>query len=212
MISGITITRQNSIRIERNHKVLYIDPYEITEDYGDADYIFLTHDHREHLSEDDLRRVIKEDTIIIAPMFIRPILRMYQLPVSQIDYVEPDKKYQLRDVQFSTVPSYNLLKPFHPKSAKWVGYLITFDGITYYVAGDTDLIPELRKVSCDVAFVPIDGTYTMDYMDAAALVNGIQPAFAIPVSCGQKEEEELGEKFRGRVRKGIHCVLPREMK
>ena len=43
---------------------------------------------------------------------------------------------------------------------------------------------ENRKVKCDVAFVPVGGTYTMDFKEAAQLINIIKPKFAIPVHYG----------------------------
>ena len=62
-------------------------------------------------------------------------------------------------------------KPFHPKENGWVGYIIELDGIRYYIAGDTDITEESKKVKCDVAFVPVGGTFTMDYKEAANLIN-----------------------------------------
>ena len=53
-----------------------------------------------------------------------------------------------------------------------------------YMAGDTDVTEENRKVKCDVAFVPVGGTYTMDFKEAAQLINIIKPKFAIPVHYG----------------------------
>ena len=61
-------------------------------------------------------------------------------------------------------------KHFIQKENDWVGYIITLDDIRYYIAGDTDITKENRKVKCDVAFVPVGGTYTMNYSEAAELV------------------------------------------
>ena len=75
-------------------------------------------------------------------------------------------------------------KKFHPKENNWVGYIITIDEVRYYIAGDTDITEENKKVKCDVAFVPVGGTYTMDFKEAAQLINIIKPKFAIPVHYG----------------------------
>ena len=80
--------------------------------------------------------------------------------------------------------AYNIDKPFHPKENNWLGYIIEIDGIRYYIAGDTDITEENKKVKCDVAFVPVGGTYTMDFKEAAQLINIIKPKFAIPVHYG----------------------------
>lgn len=83
------------------------------------------------------------------------------------------------------IPAYNKLKPFHPKSKNWMGYLLTMDDVTYYVAGDTDITTENRAVKCDVALVPVGGKFTMDYKDAAKLVNEIRPQLAVPTHYGR---------------------------
>ena len=85
---------------------------------------------------------------------------------------------------FATVPAYNINKQFHPKENKWMGYLIEIDGLIYYIAGDTDMTEENQKIKCDVAFVPVGGTYTMDYKEAAKLINIIQPKVAVPIHYG----------------------------
>ena len=90
----------------------------------------------------------------------------------------------VQGIKFETIPSYNTNKTFHPKENGWVGYIITLDDIRYYIAGDTDITEENRKVKCDVAFVPVGGTYTMDFKEAAQLINEIQPKIAVPIHYG----------------------------
>jgi L-ascorbate metabolism protein UlaG (beta-lactamase superfamily) len=64
-------------------------------------------------------------------------------------------------VEVSVVPAYNVSKPYHPRAAGHVGYVFTVGGVTYYHAGDTDVIPEMEGLRCDVAFLPVGGTYTI---------------------------------------------------
>ena len=90
----------------------------------------------------------------------------------------------VQGIKFETIPAYNTNKTFHPKENGWVGYIITLDDIRYYIAGDTDITEENRKVKCDVAFVPVGGTYTMNYSEAAELVNIIKPKIAVPIHYG----------------------------
>ena len=94
------------------------------------------------------------------------------------------KKIMVQGIKFETIPAYNTNKTFHPKENGWVGYIITLDDIRYYIAGDTDITEENRKVKCDVAFVPVGGTYTMDFKEAAQLINEIQPKIAVPIHYG----------------------------
>ena len=87
----------------------------------------------------------------------------------------------VKGIKFKTIPAYNTNKTFHPKENDWVGYIITINNIRYYIAGDTDITEENKKVKCDVAFVPVGETYTMDFKEAAQLINEIQPKIAIPI-------------------------------
>ena len=98
--------------------------------------------------------------------------------------VEPDEEDMVEGIKFETIPAYNTNKQFHPKENGWIGYIIEIRGIRYYIAGDTDITEENKKVKCDVAFVPVGGTYTMDFKEAAGLVNEIKPKIAIPIHYG----------------------------
>ena len=74
----------------------------------------------------------------------------------------------------------------------YVGYKILLDGLYYYIMGDTDRTEEADQVKCDVCFVPIGGTYTMDVQEAADYINYIKPTTVIPIHygtiVGSKEE------------------------
>ena len=98
--------------------------------------------------------------------------------------VEPNQNYDIEGLRVQTISSYNINKQFHPKDMRWVGYIIELKGVLYYIAGDTDITLENRQVKCDVAFVPVGGTYTMTYKEAAELVNEIKPKIAVPVHYG----------------------------
>ena len=98
--------------------------------------------------------------------------------------VKPNENYQVEGIKFSTIPAYNTNKTFHPKENNWVGYIIELEGSKYYIAGDTDITEENKKVKCDVAFVPVGGTYTMDFKEAAHLINEIKLKIAVPIHYG----------------------------
>ena len=98
--------------------------------------------------------------------------------------VKPNQTYYEGNMEINTVPAYNVNKQFHPKENNWVGYILKIDGISYYIAGDTDITEENKKIKCDVAFVPVGGTYTMTAKEAAELVNIIKPKVAIPIHYG----------------------------
>ena len=183
MIEDIEVLYHSSIRISKN-KIIYIDPFKIDKNYNDADIVFITHDHFDHYSEEDIDKVINENTTIIIPEEMLTKILRKGINKNAVITVESNKEYMVQGIKFETIPAYNTNKTFHPKENYWVGYIITLDGIRYYIAGDTDITEENRKVKCDVAFVPVGGTYTMDFKEAAQLINEIQPKIAVPIHYG----------------------------
>ena len=183
MLENVEVLCHSSIKINKE-KVIYIDPFKIEKNYNDADIVFITHDHYDHYSEEDIDKVINENTIIIIPEELLTKLLRKGINKNAIITVEPNEKYMVQGIKFETIPAYNTNKTFHPKENGWVGYSITLDDIRYYIAGDTDITEENRKVKCDVAFVPVGGTYTMNYSEAAELVNIIKPKIAVPIHYG----------------------------
>ena len=183
MIEDIEVLYHSSIRISKN-KIIYIDPFKIDKNYNDADIVFITHDHFDHYSEEYIDKVINENTTIIIPKELLTKILGKGINKNAVITVESNKEYMVQGIKFETIPAYNTNKTFHPKENDWVGYIITLDGIRYYIAGDTDITEENRKVKCDVAFVPVGGTYTMDFKEAAQLINEIQPKIAVPIHYG----------------------------
>lgn len=183
MLEDITVLCHSSIKINKE-KVIYIDPFKIDKNYNDADIIFITHDHYDHYSEEDIDKIKKEDTVIIVPEELLTKVLRKGFRQDYIITVLPNQKYMVEGIKFETVPAYNTNKQFHPKENGWVGYIIEIKGIKYYIAGDTDITEENKKVKCDVAFVPVGGTYTMDFKEVANLINEIQPKIAVPIHYG----------------------------
>ena len=183
ILNNIEVLYHSSIRIKKE-KTIYIDPFKIDRNYNDADIIFITHDHYDHYSEEDIDKVINENAVIVIPEELLTKVLKKGINKNAIITVEPNQKYMVQGIKFETVPAYNTNKIFHPKENGWVGYVIEINGIKYYIAGDTDITEENKKVKCDVAFVPVGGTYTMDFKEAAQLVNQIQPKVAVPIHYG----------------------------
>ena len=183
MLENIEVLYHSSIRINKE-KTIYIDPFKINRNYNDADIVFITHDHYDHYSEEDIDKVINENTTIIIPDELLTKLLRKGINKNAIITVEPNKNYMVQGIKFETISAYNTNKTFHPKENGWVGYIIIINGIRYYIAGDTDITEENKQVKCDVAFVPVGGTYTMDFKEAASLINEIKPKIAIPIHYG----------------------------
>ncbi len=207
MTDSITVNEQNSIRIvTESGRVIYIDPFRIAENLNDADYIFLTHDHYDHYSVEDINKVLMRDTQFVVPEKMDKSVRK-STPAGRNLAVRPGQRYTAGELTFETVAAYNLLKPFHPKSSGWVGYILEIDGSRIYIAGDTDATPEAKAVKCNIALVPIGGTFTMDAKAAAGLVNIIKPKTAIPTHYGTLVGKPSdADTFERLVDKGIDVV------
>ena len=184
MTENITVFTQNSIRITDRDRQIYIDPFQMREEPHDAEYILITHDHYDHFSPEDINKVAGNNTILIVPEKVQGKANEAADFVSRIVTVKPGVHQEIDGLEIETVPAYNILKPFHPKNAEWVGYILRVDGKRIYIAGDTDATKEAKSVKCDIALIPIGGTYTMDAKKAAELVNTICPSVAIPVHYG----------------------------
>jgi L-ascorbate metabolism protein UlaG (beta-lactamase superfamily) len=180
-LKGVSCMKQSTIRIE-GKKTIYFDPFAIEGNPQDGDIVFITHTHGDHFSTDEIKKVLKKDgTLVITADGVK---QAKEAGFKHIITVVPGKKYTVSGINFQTVASYNTNKEFHKKEAQWVGYNVTMNSTKYYIAGDTDLIPEMKKVKADVAFLPVGGTYTMDAKEAANAANMIKPKVAVPIHFG----------------------------
>ncbi len=179
MPNEYTVLGHNCIRFENeNGCIIYTDPFRLQEAPHDADLILVTHDHYDHLSTEDIGKLAKPGTQLVMPEGASG-----ELPeqITGVFFVRPDESYEIDGVRFSTVASYNINKPFHPREKGWVGYVIECGGKRYYVAGDTDATPEAEAVQADVAFLPVGGTFTMTAEEAATLALSMNVPCAVPV-------------------------------
>ena len=195
MIKSYNVLCHNCIKIEAN-KIIYFDPFRIKEEFHDADYVFCTHSHYDHFSPEDIRKVMKENTkLIVTNDIIERVLGF--VGKENVITVEPNKEYEIDEIKFKTTYAYNQNKDFHKKENNWVGYIVDIEGQKVYVAGDTDNLEELRDIKCDIAFLPVGGTYTMNYKEAAELANCIDAKIKIPTHYGEiVGDKEDGEKFK----------------
>ena len=207
MLENLKVLIHSSIRISEK-TVIYIDPFKVNEYYCDADYIFITHDHYDHYSEEDIDKVKKSDTIYIVPSMLATKLLKRGVLDENIIPVEPNRTYNTDKLSFETILAYNVDKPFHPKENEWVGYVIETNGLRYYIAGDTDITEENKQVKCDVAFLPVGGTYTMNAKEAAELANTIKPKVAVPIHYGDiVGTKEDAEEFISLLNKDIDGMI-----
>lgn len=159
-------------------KVIYIDPWEI-KGKEKADMIFISHDHYDHCSPDDVAKISKDSTVIITDADSAKKLS------GNIKVIKPGDNIEVDGVKVTGVPSYNTNKNFHTKDKNWLGFVIELDSVKIYFAGDTDYISEMNNLEVDIAIIPVSGTYVMDAKEAVEAARAIKPKIAIPMHYGK---------------------------
>lgn len=177
LTQGIEWLGHASFRI-RDGMVIYLDPWQLA-DGAPADVILVTHGHRDHLSPEDIAKIATPATVIVCSASCAQGLQ------GDVRAVRPGDVVELGDLRIQAVPAYNTNKPNHPQEAGHVGYVLELGGRRIYHAGDTDLIPEMADIRCDVALLPIGGTYTMNADEAAEAARRISPSVVIPMHWGR---------------------------
>ena len=178
-------------------RVIYFDPYQIKSAVP-ADIIFISHEHFDHCSEDDIKKIQKKDTVIVTDAVTAKKLK------GNITVVKPGDKITVAGIAVEVVPSYNIDKNFHPKSSGMLAFIVTVEGVRIYHAGDTDFIPEMNTIKTDIALLPVSGTYVMTATEAVQAALAIKPQVAIPMHYNaiigsEKDAKLFAEKLQGKV-------------
>jgi L-ascorbate metabolism protein UlaG (beta-lactamase superfamily) len=183
---------QSGLRIELGGKIVWIDPVGalVAEK---ADVILITHDHHDHYSPADIKRLSGPSTVALVGFDGSGYAR-----------IRPGDKKAFGDLSVEAVPAYNIKKSnFHPKSKSYCGFLLTAGGLRLYDAGDTERIPEMASIACDVVFLPLGQTYTMGSVaEAAEAALDVKAKIAVPVHFGMYEGSEADAKEFARILKG----------
>lgn len=208
LLPGIHWLGHATFRIEMEQLVIYFDPWEIKQDQPKADLILITHGHHDHCSPDDVAKLLKSGTVVVATT---SCLEKLGLDETGIHAVKAGDKLVAKGVEIQVVPSYNVGKQFHTEEYGGVGYVIRVNDTRIYHAGDTDLIPEMKEIKTDIALLPIGGTYTMNIEEAAAAVSRIKPRIAVPMHYGRIVGEiDDAHRFAQLVEDAEVAVLPEE--
>ncbi len=165
----ITPIRHASLMIEAGGKVIYLDPSQGNYDgLAPADLVLITDIHPDHLDGKTIAKVKKDGTAFIAPAAVAKTVT------------------EAKVLTIEAIPMYNLKrgpeagKLFHDKG-RGNGYVLTYGGTRFYIAGDTEGIPEMRALkNIDVAFVPMNLPYTMPPDEAADAVRAFHPKIVYP--------------------------------
>ena len=157
---------------------VHFDPYELKGGQPPADVILVTHEHYDHRSPADIQSVSGPGTVVIAIPGAAPKLQ------GDVRTLRPGERIKVGEIKVEAVPAYNVGKGFPPRRAEHVRFIVTFGGERLYFAGDSDRIPEVRGICCDVALLPVGGTYTMNPEEAACAASDIRPRVAVPMHYG----------------------------
>ena len=206
----------DSFRLKTQKVEAVIDPYNFRSRTKHlADIVFITHDHFDHCSINDIRNISEPGrTIVIASENCRNALK--SLNVKDKFFVKPGYKGELLGVKYEAVPAYNVNKfrapgiVFHPKEYGGVGYIIELDDVRIYHSGDTDLIDEMKQLGrIDIAFLPVSGTYVMTADEAINAVDVIKPELAIPMHYGEiVGSERDAQHFKAHARCRVEILKP----
>ena len=184
-----------SFKLKAGERIIYFDPWKVKKGES-ADLILITHSHFDHLSPDDVRHVQKKDAVIVTTKDSASNLK------GDVRTIKPGDKITVGDIEIQAIPAYNIGKSYHPKVNGWVGFIVTISGKRIYHAGDTDAIPEMKKLSVDIALLPVGGTYTMTAEEAAEIANEFKPVSATPMHWGtivgsKADAERFKKLFKG---------------
>ena len=175
--------------------VIYFDPWKLKGQPLPADLVLVTHEHHDHCSPEDVAKISGPDTVVLAGGRAAE-----EIPGARA--VKPGQRLTVAGVEVETVRAYNVNKfrepgvPFHPREADHVGYIVKVGGVRLYFAGDTDQIPEMDDIDCDVALLPVSGTYTMTAEEAAEAARLLHPAIAVPMHYGRHiGQQDDGQRF-----------------
>lgn len=199
-ILKITLVGHGSLMFEYKDKVIHVDPYGKIANYTrlpKADLIILTHEHSDHLDKETIDLVKKEDTRFIMNKSCNDVLGYGEV-------IKNKGTTSFDNIEITAVPAYNKEHRnsegihYHPKG-RGNGYIFTFDNLKVYVAGDTENIPEMKKLNglIDIAFFPKNIPYTMTdnmFVDAARKV---LPKYLYPYHFSSFEKEEMEKNLEG---------------
>jgi L-ascorbate metabolism protein UlaG (beta-lactamase superfamily) len=160
-------------------------------DVSNADYYLISHEHQDHLDPNTVGTVAKASpkAKFIAPKWCLDLLSDLDIDSNRI--ISPDAltSSYLQDtgLKLTPVPSAHYQKEFdEQKGYRWLGYLIEWNGITFYHSGDTIIYPNyietLKKLpKADVAMIPVNGRDWFREQDAGVIGN-LLPAEAARLS------------------------------
>jgi L-ascorbate metabolism protein UlaG (beta-lactamase superfamily) len=179
--------------VKCNERVIIIDPYNLSENFEKrnekADLILITHTHYDHCSIKDIEKAAKPGCTVVIPADGQS--KIMKLNDLHMEIVEIGEEFDFGNIRVEALPAYNVDKDFHPKKEGWLGYLVKLKNVVLYHSGDTDKIPEMKRLTGYgkhgnefVAILPVSGKYVMDVDEAVDVASLLSPDLVIPMHYG----------------------------
>ena len=202
LVSKLVWLGHDSFRLD-GPSVIYFDPWKLSGELPLADLVLVSHEHHDHCSPEDVALISGPDTMVVAAAKAAE-----QLPGAKA--VRPGDRLAVAGIEIEAVRAYNVNKfrspgvPFHPPEAEHVGFVVTVDGARIYHTGDSDHIPEMAEIDCDVALLPVSGKYVMTVEEAAEAARTLNPQIVVPMHYGSgigtaDDGQRLAELYDGEV-------------
>ncbi|MEW6518424.1 MAG: MBL fold metallo-hydrolase [Thermodesulfobacteriota bacterium] len=205
MLSNLDWLGHDCFRLRAAGQIVYFDPFQLSGDLPPADLILVSHEHFDHCSPDDIRKIRQATTVIIAEKQAAAKLS------GKVTAMQPGQTATSGPFTIEAVHAYNTNKKFHPRANNWLGYIVTVEGVRIYHAGDTDYIPEMANYEADIALLPVSGTYVMTAEEAARAALDINPKVAVPMHFGSiVGEQSDAERFAAKLVNKIKVHIPQK--
>jgi len=189
----ITFIGHGTLMFNFANKTIHIDPVGRYADYTKlpkADLILVTHEHSDHLDAEviEILRTVNTELVLteICSEQVKGGIVMKNGDVKTV-----------QGLKIEAVPAYNIVHmrseglPFHPKG-DGNGYVFTFGDQRVYVAGDTENVPEMKKLQdIDIAFLPMNVPYTMTPEMVADAAKVFKPKVLYPYHYGDTDTSKL---------------------
>lgn len=201
---------QATVKMDADNQIIYFDPYQIKK-ADKADIILITHKHSDHFSQSDISKVTTENTVLVVPKDC--IQDIEKIKKSKAIPLEPGMKTTISGISIEAVPAYNVVKTkYHPKKNKWMGYILTINGVRIYHSGDTERIPEMKNFACDIAMIPLGQTYTMNNVkEATEAVIDVKAKIAIPIHYGLYEgKSDDADEFKKILKGKVNVIIKKQ--
>lgn len=201
---SVTPIGHAALYLEYKDETIAVDPYGKTADYTTlppATLVLITHDHYDHYDPTALREIVTDRTVFIAPRKATERLLADGFSQRIITLANGDTAEYNDSIRVRAVPAYNISRertpgqPFHPKG-EGNGYVLTIDDKRIYIAGDTELIPEMRELNfIFIAFLPLMLPYTMNEEEFVEAAKIIEPRYLYPYHYETVDRERLQKQL-----------------